>query len=208
MNKLDEYVRAKTDPVYFIENYIQPKSNNKIIFDDVKSLIVDTIYKNNIVLTKHNEYTYGEITDIKLGFILHQAIFNVNFSIGILAMSDIPAKYLLEQLKCMFDMLPDWLKPEVNKWNKHELNLSNGASIRAASVYSRVWMGLTVNLAVCFEFNLWGDARRFYNGIYPVIKNGRYAKMLITIQDEYMTEYFEELWNNEINSDVVLLDCR
>ena len=70
-------------------------------------------------------------TTTTVGYMLWAAIFNEEYTIGILANKGQLARDILSRIQKAYEYLPQWLQQGIMTWNKGSLELENGSKIFA-----------------------------------------------------------------------------
>lgn len=147
------------------------KSSNMFDVFDVDDGSV--FYTNDIV--SHNSTT-------ATGYILHQMIFNDNYTIGILANKLSMSKEIIARLQLAYEKLPKWIQHGIVAWNKGSIELENGSSVLASSTSSSAVRGYSFNTIFLDEFAFVPEhiANEFFTSTYPTISAGKSTKIIIT----------------------------
>ena len=194
---LQEYVKCKDDPLYFVENYV------KIIHVD-QGLVPFEMYpyqremihkfkENRFVICKMPRQT-GKSTTI-IAFLLHYLLFNESVNIAMLANKGATARELLSRLQLAYEHLPKWLQQGVVIWNKGNIEVENGSKVVAAATSSSAVRGSSFNIIFLDEFahvpqNI---AESFFTSVYPTISSGESTKVLI-VSTPLGLNMFYKMW--------------
>jgi phage terminase large subunit-like protein len=112
-----EYMKCAADPEYFIKNYVKIVNIDKgfIPFEpyDFQVEIIDSVVENRFVICKMPRQS-GKTTTIA-ALLLHQAIFNIDFNIAILANK-------LRKLEKSYQEFKGHMKHYQNGFNKASLS--------------------------------------------------------------------------------------
>ena len=148
-------------------------------------------YSNAIV--SHNSTT-------ATGYLLHQLIFNDNFTIGILANKLSMSKEIIARIQLAYEKLPKWIQHGIVSWNKGSIELENGSSIVASSTSSSAVRGYSFNTIFLDEFAFVPEhiANDFFTSTYPTISAGKSTKIIIT-STPYGFNLFYKLWDEAIH---------
>jgi hypothetical protein len=185
------------DPVYFMKNYIKIVNTDKglIPFElyPFQEKLVNLIRNNRFVIAKMPRQC-GKSTTI-ISDILHQALFNSNQNIAILANKEKLAKGHMDRLKVAYENLPKWLQQGVKEWNKHSIELENGSKIVASATSASAIRGGSYNYILLDEFAYVPEniADEFYSSVYPTITSGKTTK-LVVISTPHGLNLFYKLW--------------
>lgn len=130
-----EYFKCASDPVYFLKNYcyIQHQKRGKIKFElyDFQEKTLNSVrkHKYNIIL-KSRQLGISTLTS---GYSAWLILFNADKSILVVATKAAVAKNLIDKVRIILEMLPDWLKPIFIENNKQSIKLSNDSLIKAVA---------------------------------------------------------------------------
>lgn len=197
-----EYMKCAADPEYFIKNYVKIVNIDKgfIPFEpyDFQVEIIDSVVENRFVICKMPRQS-GKTTTIA-ALLLHQAIFNIDFNIAILANKLAQAREILSRIQRAYEALPKWLQQGILEWNKGNIELENGSKILASATSSSAIRGGSFNLIYLDEFafvpkNLQDD---FFASVYPTISSGNTSKVLITSTPNGL-DMFYKIWVDSEN---------
>ena len=107
----------------------------------------DTMY--DIQLKSHHKYYSNNVlshnTTVVAGFLLHQAIFNKNFTIACLANKLDQSQEILTRIKSSYEGLPWFLQMGVKTWNKKSIELGNGTTVYCSATTSNAVRGRSIN---------------------------------------------------------------
>ena len=146
--QIEEYIKCKDDPIYFIKNYMKivHVDHGLIPFDlwDFQEDMVRTFYDDRFVICKMPRQT-GKSTTI-IAFLLHYVLYNQDVRVGILANKGATARELLGRLQLAYENLPLWFQQGIVEWNKGSIELENGSKILASSTSSSAIRGGTFNV--------------------------------------------------------------
>ena len=170
---LQEYVKCKDDPLYFVENYVQIIHVDKglVPFEmyDYQKDMIQKFNDNRFVICKMPRQT-GKSTTI-IAFLLHYLLFNESVNIAMLANKGATARELLSRLQLAYEHLPKWLQQGVVIWNKGNIEVENGSKVVAAATSSSAVRGSSFNIIFLDEFahvpqNI---AESFFTSVYTTI---------------------------------------
>jgi hypothetical protein len=201
--QITEYVKCAKDPEYFIRTYVKIVNIDKgfIPFEpyEFQVDIIDAVVDNRFVICKMPRQS-GKTTTIA-ALLLHQAVFNIDFNIAILANKLAQAREILSRIQRAYEALPKWLQQGVVEWNKGNIELENGSKILASATSSSAIRGGSFNLIYLDEFafvpkNLQDD---FFASVYPTISSGNTSKVLITSTPNGL-DMFYKIWVDSENN--------
>ena len=183
-HEVDEFVKCKNDPIYFIEKYV------KIVSID-KGLIPFKLYpcQHKIIDSYANERKTILLSGRQIGksqtcaaFFCWWMIFNSDKMAAILANKASTAREILSRVQLAYEHLPMFLKKGVLTWNKGSIELDGNIKVVAASTAATSIRGLTISLLMLDEFahvhpNV---AEEFWTSVFPTLSSGTTSKVIIT----------------------------
>ena len=200
--QVEEFIKCKNNPLYFIKNYIQIVSldHGLVPFKlwDFQEKLIQKFHESRFNIAKLPRQT-GKSTTV-VSYLLHYAIFNDNVNIGILANKASTARDLLGRLQTAYENLPKWIQQGVISWNKGSMELENGSKILAASTSASAVRGMSFNIIFLDEFAFVPNhiAESFFASVYPTITSGTKTKVII-ISTPYGMNHFYKLWTDAVN---------
>lgn len=184
---------------HFISNYVYIISldEGRVLFKpyDYQVEMIRTYHENRFTICKSSRQLGKSIT--VAAYLLWCAVFNRDYSIGILANTAEKAQEILSRIKMMYEELPFWLKPGVLKWNERSIKLSNGSVVFSAATTESSIRGYSLNCVYMDEFAFVQNDVRFYESTYPVISSGRSSKVIIT-STPCGLNLFYKLWSDAV----------
>jgi hypothetical protein len=129
-------VKFDETPTNMYDLELPPDSNNRY-------------YTNGIL--SHNTTSYCI-------FALHMLCFNVDKSILILANKKDAALEFVSRIKFAYELLPNWLKPGIEVWNKARIEFSNGCKVEGCATSPDSARGKACNVLIIDECLL-GDEK-------------------------------------------------
>jgi hypothetical protein len=194
--KLVEYQKCASDPLYFIENYMKIITLDhglvNIELYDYQRGMIQTFHENrfSIALTPRQA---AKTTSV-VSYLLWYTLFNADKVVAILANKGATAKEILARYVLALENLPFFLQPGCRVLNKGKILFSNNTKIIAASTSSSSIRGESVNCLYCDEMAFINDAETFYTSTYPVITAGTSSKVIITSTPNGVGNMFHTLW--------------
>ena len=194
---LEEYMKCKEDPQYFIQKFIRIIHVDKgLVPFEMYEYQKDMVHKftdNRFVICKMPRQT-GKSTTI-IAFLLHYLLFNESVNIAILANKGATARELLSRLQLAYEHLPKFLQQGVVTWNKGNIEVENGSKVIAAATSSSAVRGSSFNVIFLDEFahvpqNI---AESFFTSVYPTISSGESTKVLI-VSTPLGLNMFYKMW--------------
>ncbi len=182
--ELQEYIKCESDPVHFISNHVKIVN----VDDGVTTFtpypfqkdIIDTLESNRFVIAKLPRQS-GKSTVIICGYFLWYILFHTDVYVALLANQEDTAIMLLGRMKASYELLPEFLKQGVVKWDEKQILLANKARVRAAATSAAAIRGDTFNIVFLDEFAFVpaNIAVNFMSSVFPVISSGKTTKLFI-----------------------------
>jgi len=201
-DQIQEYIKCKEDPIYFIENYcyIVSLDSGLILFKlyEPQKKKVDMILNERRVLLMEGRQQGKTITSAAC--ILWYTIFNDNKTVAILANKSAAAREVLSRYQLMYEHLPQWLQQGVTTWNKGDIELENGSKVFTAATSSSAIRGRSVNWLYVDEAAIIPNtvAEDFFTSVYPTISAGETTKILLS-STPMGYNHFWKFWNDAEN---------
>jgi len=133
-------------------------------------------------------------TQTVAAYLLHEAIFNKNFEIAILANKEAQSREIMSRLQNMYSMLPLWMQPGMLGWNKGDIHLANGergTKVFCAATGGTSIRGRAINILYMDEFAFVQNDVEFYTSTYPTITAGTTTKVIITSTPNGMNQFYK-----------------
>jgi hypothetical protein len=181
---IEEYIKCKKDPVYFIKKYIYivhpDRGVVKFNLYDYQEELINAYHKNRRIITVQPRQSGKTITSA--AYLLWFIIFNDNKSVAILANKQATADEILGRMRMAYEELPRWLQQGVKSWNKRSIELENGSKAFAAASSSSSIRGKSISILYCDEFGFIpnNQAEDFFTAVYPTLSAGKDTKILIS----------------------------
>ena len=201
--QVEEILKCTEDPVYFIKTYVKIVNVDRglIPFDmwDFQEDMVRTFHENRFTIAKMPRQVGKTTTTV--GYMLWAAIFNEEYTIGILANKGQLARDILGRIQKAYEYLPAWLQQGIMTWNKGSLELENGSKIFAYATSAAGVRGGTYNLIFLDEFAFvpHNMAVEFFTSTYPVISSGQTSKVIIVSTPNGLNLFYK-MWSDAIEN--------
>lgn len=195
---VQEWKRCRDDIVYFAENYCYithvDEGTIRISLRDYQKRMLRAVAENRLSINLLSRQL-GKSTCIGI-FLAHFSIFNESKVSGILAHKGRMAAEVLDRTKKIIELLPEFLQPGIEEWNKNSISLENGCKIGAYASSPEAVRGESFSLIYIDEVAFiphtqWIDT---WNSILPTISSGRKSRLIMTSTPCGMNHYFD-LWN-------------
>ena len=181
---IDELVKCRQDPIYFIENYVQVIHPDRGV---VKMVLYD--YQKRMIMGYHtNRFTLG-LTARQMGktttaaaYFVWFILFNDDKSVAILANKQDTASEIMARIRMAYELLPKWLQQGVKVWNKRSIELENKTKIFCSATSSSGVRGRTINVLYVDEIGFVQNnlAEDFFTSVYPTIIASKDSKVIMT----------------------------
>jgi hypothetical protein len=200
--QINEYIRCKADPIYFIQNYVKIVTLDRgfvgIDLYPFQKNAIEDIQNNRFVVLKAGRQV-GKTTTI-VGYILWYILFEEDKFVAILANKAPTSREILNRIKLAYEALPLWLQQGVKEWNKGSIELENNCRILADSTSSGAARGYSINFLYLDEFAFVPNnvADEFFTSVYPTITSGQNSKVLISSTPNGMNHFYR-IWKEAEN---------
>lgn len=201
--EVQEFLKCKEDPIYFIENYCKIVSLDLGLIPfalyDCQKEKVRTIMNNRKVILMEGRQQGKTITSAAC--IVHYTLFNDNVTVGILANKGSTAREVLDRYQLMYENLPLWLQQGVVTWNKGDVELENGSKVFTSATTPSAIRGKSVNWLYIDEAAIIPNqiAEEFFTSVYPTIMAGETTKILLS-STPLGYNHFWKFWNDAVNN--------
>lgn len=200
--QIQEYIKSKNDPVYFINNYcmivsldhglvpfrLYPCQENKIrvINDNRKVILMEGRQQGK--------------TTTSAAYILWYTLFQDNKSVAILANKAMTAREALSRYQLMYENLPPWMQQGVTTWNKGDIELENGSKVFTAATTISGIRSKSVNMLYVDETAIIPNnvADAFFTSVYPTISAGTTTKILLS-STPLGYNHFWKFWHDSVH---------
>lgn len=200
--ELDEFIKCKSDPIYFITNYCKIVSLDKglikfSLFDYQKKFIL-SMQDNRRVIAKMPRQM-GK-TQTVAAYVVWYVLFNTAKTVAILANKGAAAREIMARFQLMYEHLPSFLQQGVKTWNKGDIELENGSKVFTGATSSSGIRGKSVNFLYVDEAAIIPNnvAEDFFTSTYPTISAGKTTKIVLT-STPLGYNHFWKFWNEAEN---------
>lgn len=177
---IEEYIKCKKDPVYFIKKYIYivhpDRGVVKFNLYDYQEELINAYHKNRRIITVQPRQSGKTITSA--AYLLWFIIFNDNKSVAILANKQATADEILGRMRMAYEELPRWLQQGVKSWNKRSIELENGSKAFAAASSSSSIRGKSISILYCVTGENKITVRHKITGEVMEVEIGKFAEMI------------------------------
>jgi len=176
-DQIQEYIKCKEDPLYFIENYC------KIIsLDDGLVKFKLYPYQREFITALHENRKVICMLPRQMGkticvaaYISWYIQFNDTKTVAVLANKGSAAREILARIQLIIENVPLWLQQGVVSWNKGSVELENGSQVFTGATSSSGIRGkscVTGDTKVCLEEN----DNYYYTEISKLLNNSNFIK--------------------------------
>lgn len=175
---VDEYIRCKNDPVYFVENNVivdwHPFFQTIIPLDHQKEAL-EFFHKNKITTYMAHRQSGKTLTSAL--YVVHHVLFNSNSSVGVHCCT---VQLTTEFIRLVADLLhyASMMVGVGYKESKNYIALSNGSRISGISTPNSA-RGISFSLLVLDEIAFSKEKDDLIKSLLPVIVSSKKAKMIM-----------------------------
>ena len=199
VEQVKEFIKCKTDPIYFAKNYIKIVSLDEGLVHfkmwDFQEELIRNFHESRFNICKMPRQTGKSTTCV--AYLLHYIVFNDSVNVGILANKAATARELLGRLQTAYENLPKWMQQGILSWNKGSMELENGSKILAASTSASAVRGMSFNIIFLDEFAFVPNhiAEAFFSSVYPTITSGKSTKVIM-VSTPCGMNHFYRYWHD------------
>jgi hypothetical protein len=193
---IQEYIRCKTDIIYFIEKYIKIVTEKGLVpikLRDYQKKFILSMHENRNTICMMGRQQ-GKTESVR-AFMIHYIIFNEYKTVGLLANKEATAKEILGKIQTSYENIPKWLQQGVVSWNKHTFVLENGSRIIASATSSSAIRGYTLHALLIDEAAHVPHFDEFLTSVLPTITAGEETKIIMVSTPNGMG-LFHSIWVN------------
>ena len=176
-----EFKKCAKDIHYFAENYFTivhvDRGKIKIPLYDYQKTLLRQFEKERFNIVTQSRQS-GKTTTTTV-FVLHYILFNKDKTVAILANKGDTSQEILSRIQLAFELIPNWLKPNVVEWNKRTVEFENGCRIMARATSSSSIRGQSVACLIIDEAAFVERWDEFYKSTYPTIASGKESKVIL-----------------------------
>lgn len=200
--QIQEFLKCKDDPIYFIKKYVKIINVEKglcefLLYPYQEQYIKNLqTYRSNVSCWPRQS---GKSTTT-VAYFLWTICFDVEKIIGIFANKQATSVELLGRLKLAYEHLPVWLKSGIVIWNKTAIELDNGCRVMAFSTSSASARGFSFSQILIDEAAFIPPQmfQEFFESTIPVVASGKNTKITI-VSTPNGFNHFYKIFNDSIN---------
>lgn len=197
---VEELYRCKNDVIYFSNNYcfIVHPTDGKIplTLRDYQEGFINCINDHKSIVSLQPRQV-GKTTSVSV-YLIWYSIFNAYKTTAILAHKDETAMSILDDIKIVYENLPEFLKMGIVEYNAHTISFENGSKIFCRATSKDACAGESVSFLYLDEFSLVPSniCEDFYKANYPTISKGE--KIIITSTARGVGNLFHKIWKEAL----------
>lgn len=191
-----ELLKCKKDPVHFMRKFvkIQHPTKGTVNFDlyEYQERYVRHLHENRFVLTLQPRQMGKTITTAM--YLLWYAAFTSDVTVLIASKNQSHALEIAARIRFAYEQLPNWLKPGVKYYNRHNLEMDNGSRIISEATTEKTGRGLSVSKLYLDELGFVSPRiqQEMWASLSPTLSTGGSAIISSTPNGD--TELFAQLW--------------
>ena len=191
----EEFFRCKRDKLYFAEKYcaIEHIDHGVIrmsLRDYQREMLIAMGKENNFIANLTRQLGKTTVVAIDLS---HEAVFRKDRAIGIIAHKFGMSAEILDRIKQVIELLPDFLQPGIIAWNVGSIMLDNGSVIKAFAASPNAVRGQSFGTIYIDECGFIPNFAEAWKAIQAVVSSGRNSRTLITSTPNGLNDYYN-LW--------------
>ena len=182
--------------LYFSKNfaYIQHPVKGKLKFDpfEYQVRLFDTYHKYRFNINMLPRQT-GKTTCAAI-YLTWFAMFNPDQTILIAAHKYTGAQEIMQRVRYVYEMCPDYIRAGVTSYNKGSIEFENGSRIVSQTTTGNTGRGMSISLLYCDEFAFVQPniAEEFWTSISPTLATG--GRAIITSTPNSDEDTFATIW--------------
>jgi hypothetical protein len=200
--QLEEIVRCKSDPIYFMLNYVyirRPgRGGGRIrfkMYDFQKESIMNFLKHRKVIILKSRQlgisWTYA-------AYVAWKILFHEAQDVLLVAQNGSVATNLMGRIKFIMKYLPKWMVPENKKvmpvQNRQSIELFNDSKVMATTTTANSGVGESLSLLIIDEAAVipHAKAKDLWTAIEPTIEVG--GDVIIVSTPREVGAWFHEMW--------------
>jgi len=181
--RIEEIKKCRDDIFYFAKNYFYITT-----IDQGKQLIKIYPKQYELIQLMANHNRIVTLAARQVGktvsyciFCLWYVMFHQDKKILIVANKKNTALEILGRIRFAYELIPMWLKPAIETYNKSNIQWTNNSSIEGESTSSEAARGKTANILIVDEASRIKKSVLdvFWTSVYPIISSGKSSKVIL-----------------------------
>lgn len=192
--QLQEIIKCKRDPVYFVNNYcyiVHPVRGiiQFLLYKFQHRVLKDLKDKRFNIMLKSRQMGMSTLT---ASYCLWLGLFHADKNILILSITDRESTRFLDKIKVAFKQLPEWMAGIAVKSNEHTLVLESGSIISSISSSETAGRSEALSLLVIDEGAFIKSIEKIYTSAYPTLSTG--GSCIIISTPNGVGNFFHKTW--------------
>lgn len=191
-----QLARCRKDPVYFIRNFVkvQHPTRGTIPFNmyEYQERYVRCLEDNRFVVTLQPRQCGKTVTTAM--YLLWYACFTPDVTVLIASKNQSHALEIAARVRFAYEELPNWIKPGLKYYNRHNVELDNGSRIVSEATTEKTGRGLSISKLYLDELAFISPRiqEEMWASLAPTLSTGGSAIISSTPNGD--TELFAQLW--------------
>lgn len=196
-----ELLKCTKDPVHFLRNYIKiqhpTKGNMNFDMYEYQERYVRHLNDNRFVITLMARQQGKTLTTAM--YLLWYAAFTPDVTVLIASKNQSHALEIAARIRFAYENLPNWLKPGVKYYNRHNLEMDNGSRIISEATTEKTGRGLSISKLYLDELGFINPRiqQEMWASLAPTLSTGGSAIISSTPNGD--TELFATLWRGAMS---------
>lgn len=197
----EEFLKCKTDAVYFISNYIKVSHPKRglVKFDLYpfqKNIIKEFFTHRFNILRKFRQ---AGCTTLIAAYSLWLCTFNPFKTVAILSKGESESTEIIDRIKLMHSELPAWLQPKIMEDNKHTFKLENKSVIKSKASGKQSGRSIPGSLLILDEAAFIEHIDTIWAAAYPIISTGGSVIALSTVNG--IGNWFHKMYTQAVKGE-------
>lgn len=198
---IQDLLRAKKDPVFFMRKFvkIQHPKKGTINFNlfEYQERFVRHLEDNRFVVTLQPRQC-GKTLTVAM-YLLWYACFTPDVTVLIASKNQSHALEIAARVRFAYEELPNWIKPGVKYYNRHNLEMENGSRIISEATTEKTGRGLSISKLYLDELAFIQPRIQedLWSSLVPTLSTGGSAIISSTPNGD--TELFAQLWRRAMS---------
>jgi hypothetical protein len=197
----EEFLKCKTDAVYFISKYIKvshPKRGlvNFDLYPFQRTIIKEFFTHRFNILRKFRQ---AGCTTLIAAYSLWLCMFNPYKTVAILSKGEAESTEIIDRIKLMHAELPAWLQPKIMEDNKHTFKLENKSVIKSKASGKQSGRSIPGSLLILDEAAFIEHIDTIWAAAYPIISTGGSVIALSTVNG--IGNWFHKMYTQAVNGE-------
>lgn len=198
--RTEEMRRCWNDLDYFVEHYytiIAQNGEKQIIkmFPKQRELLHKIRDNTRVICLAARQTGKSETYSM---FCVYQILTQRNYKILIAGNKGEIAREILGKIKDAYELVPNWMKPNIKTWNESKIVFDNGVTIKACTVSKQTARGNTCDLTILDEFSFIHPSTQtlFYTAISPGLSARKNSRLVIVSTPNGTGDLYHKIWTD------------